>query len=146
MSLSFRKMSVVFMPFAIAFVLAIAPPPQAHAQDGSILRGLVEGQMSAFRSGDADAAWSYAAPGIKRMFQTPDRFIAMVRKGYAPVYAPRGVSFGELRTGARGPELDVFVTGPAGRDWLAVYSFEKQADGSWKISGCRLVPGKGASV
>ena len=146
MSFPFRKLTVIPTTLAIAAFLAVASLPKAKAQDSATLRGLVEGQMSAFRSGDADAAWSYAAPGIKRMFQTPDRFIDIVQRGYAPVYAPRRVSYGEIRATARGPELEVFVTGPAGRDWLAVYSFEKQADGSWKISGCRLEPGHGASV
>lgn len=128
---------------ALALVLA---PAASRAQDAGMLRGLVEGQMQAFRAGDAAAAWTYASPGIKRLFPTPEGFMAMVRQGYAPVYAPRAVTFGGLRAAPGGPELEVFVTGPDGRDWLAVYSFEQQPDGTWAISGCRLEPGTGAAV
>jgi hypothetical protein len=131
---------------AFTALAAMASVSETEASDSATFRGLVAGQMSAFSSGDAAAAWSYAAPGIQRMFQTPERFIAMVRRSYAPVHAPRRVSYGDIRDTPRGPELEVFVTGPKGRDWLAVYSFEQQADGSWKISGCRLEPEQGASV
>jgi hypothetical protein len=33
-----------------------------------------------------------------------------------------------------------------GQVWTAIYSFERQANGSWKISGCRLVRAPSADV
>ncbi|WP_244287861.1 DUF4864 domain-containing protein [Labrenzia sp. 011] len=38
------------------------------------------------------------------------------------------------------------MTGPQGRNWLALYSFEKQEDGSWRISGCYLTTSDGFSA
>ena len=44
-------------------------------------------------SDDAKRAFSYAAPSIRAMFGTPERFLAMVRAGYPVVYRPPAVTF-----------------------------------------------------
>jgi hypothetical protein len=124
----------------------IAAQTSSLAQDAALLKGIVEKQIAAFRAGDAQAAYGYAAPTIKRLFPDPDRFIAMVRRGYDPVYNPSAVSYGRLRETARGPVQEVFVTDAKGQQWLALYSFEQQEDGSWKISGCVLTKSPGASA
>jgi hypothetical protein len=40
----------------------------------------------------------------------------------------------------------VFLVGPDGKSYVAVYTFQRQPDGSWRISGCYLVPDEGASI
>jgi hypothetical protein len=137
------------LPFLLAALMALSLVVQAglaRADDGVTLRSLVEGQIAAFRSGDATTAYSYAAPKIRKMFPTPDRFMRMVERGYPPVVAPRAVSFGRLRDTARGPVQEVYLTDAGGTDWLALYTFEQQGDGSWKISGCVLTKSPGASA
>ena len=129
-----------------ATVALVLGPSTAEAQDAATLKSVIERQIAAFQAGDNAAAYSFAAPGIKRMFPDPDQFIDMVRRGYQPVYNPASVSFGELRITARGPVQEVFVTDASGREWLALYSFEEQPDGTWKISGCRLTASPGASA
>jgi hypothetical protein len=62
----------------------------------------------------------------------------MVRRGYQPVYRPRQVRFGEAVVGERGPEQRVFVVGPDGLPYIAVYPMERQDDGTWKTDGCTL--------
>ncbi|WP_156884439.1 DUF4864 domain-containing protein [Stappia stellulata] len=130
----------------LGLTLMLAMQGSAIAQDAAQLKGIVEKQITAFRAGDADAAYGYAAPMIKRMFPSPDQFIDMVKRGYAPVYDPSSISFGELRETARGPVQEVYVTDAKGRKWLALYSFEQQADGTWKISGCVLTASPGVSA
>ncbi len=44
-------------------------------------------------SDDAKRAFSYAAPSIRAMFGTPERFLAMVRAGYPVVYRAAGATF-----------------------------------------------------
>ena len=57
------------------------------------MREVIEAQLDAFKRDDAARAFSYAAPGIRASFGTPENFMAMVRDGYAVVYRPRSVSF-----------------------------------------------------
>jgi hypothetical protein len=140
---TFRKTAAACL---LGLSILFATQGSALAQDAAELKGIVEKQIAAFQAGDAQAAYGYAAPMIKRLFPDPDRFIAMVKRGYAPVYNPSSVSFGSLRETARGPVQEVFVTDAKGRQWLALYSFEQQADGSWKISGCVLTASPGVSA
>ena len=101
---------------------------------------VIGGQISAFRAGDHEQAYSYAAPSIRQIFGSTARFIGMVKKGYGPIYGTRNWSFG--RGEARGDALvqEVLLVGPQGRDWVALYTLRKQADGSWRIAGVQMKP------
>ena len=106
------------------------------------VRAIVEAQLAAFAADDAKRAFSYAAPAIREMFGTPDRFMEMVRAGYPVVYRPASVVFlnpewveGQLVQG-------VHLTDASGGLWLAVLyqNSERQPDKSWRISGCSAQP------
>ncbi len=60
----------------------------------------------------------------------------MVRSGYAPVYRPKSFTFGRVSKefGGRPTQHVVFVD-QSGRVWTALYAFEQQPGGSWKIDG-----------
>lgn len=132
---------------ALGLVLAGACGASAlDDADRSAMRSVIQGQIEAFKHDDAATAYGYAAPSIRGMFRSQDAFLDMVRRGYAPVYKPRSVEFGPARESETGPEQAVAVQDASGADWDAVYSLEKQPDGSWKISGCRLVKRGGESV
>jgi len=73
------------------------------------------------------------------MFGSVDNFMAMVRKGFMPVYRPRSVQFDRLVAGADGLIQIVRLIGPDGEPVTALYSMELDADGNWRISGCQLV-------
>lgn len=128
---------------ALLLTLAALLPTGVLAQDladadRAAIRMMIADQIEAFRRDDADGAYGFAAPDIKRMFPTPERFMEMVRNQYRPVYRPRSVAFGEATETAGGALQKVFLTGPDGRGWLAAYLAERQEDGSWRISGCAL--------
>ncbi|MBD8890868.1 DUF4864 domain-containing protein [Roseibium litorale] len=124
---------------AAAFGLAgNASAQEAAIGDSPAFQKIIRGQMNAFARGDAEQAFSFASRDLQNRFETPDFFMHMVRQGYQPVYRPRDVSFGAVKPGPQGPVQEVYVTGPDGNSWLALYSFEQQEDGSWKISGCYL--------
>jgi hypothetical protein len=134
-----------------ALVLAfgqIAPASAEPTGDGdrATIKSLIQGQLDAFQRDDATAAYSYAAPAIQGYFQNPDIFMKMVQNGYQPVYRPRSVTFGELVDTDKGPVQKVFVTGPDGKNYVAVYSLERQPDGTWKINGCSIAEDKTPSI
>ena len=139
---------------SLAVVLAalcFAAPGQAAtqaagAEEAAAIRSVIEQQLAAFQRDDGAEAFSYAAPGIQRRFQTPEIFMQMVRSGYAPVYRPREVEFRELRVRGETIQQEVLFVGPDGKPVLALYTMQRQADGSWKIAGVILLKAPDASV
>jgi hypothetical protein len=114
--------------------------------DASAMRSIIQSQMDAFGRDDGAAAYAFAAPGIKAIFPSEGQFMDMVRQQYQPVYRPQSVTFGDVAAGPSGPMQKVFLVGPDGKSYVAVYTFQRQPDGSWRISGCYLVPDEGASI
>ena len=101
---------------------------------------MITSQIEAFRAEDGPAAYSHASPAIRQIFPNPEVFMNMVRQGYQPVYRPQSFRFGEAVLAASGrPTQRVTVVGPDGLTYEAVYTMERQPDGSWQISGCALV-------
>lgn len=132
-------------------IAALSVPQRASAQDMSLadqnaIQSMIQDQVSAFRSNEAARAFSHAAPSIKQMFGNEGRFMTMVERQYLPVFRPQSFVFGHLQGGANQALQEAYVTGPAGKNWVAVYTLERQADGGWKISGCYLKPVAGAEV
>ncbi|KAA2237884.1 DUF4864 domain-containing protein [Salinarimonas soli] len=115
------------------------PAWAADEADGASVRTVIERQLDAFARDDAAGAYAHAAPVIREAFPTDGVFMSMVRRGYPPVYRARRHSFADLRElPGGGLEQSVRIEDEAGEDWLAVYTMEKQPDGTWQISGCRL--------
>ena len=107
--------------------------------DGPPIRGVIEKQLEAFGRDDAAGAYSYASPAIRELFPSEDRFMQMVREGYKPVYRPKSFTFETLKDTSAGPVQAVRIRDADGVDWIALYTLERQPDGSWKINGCQLV-------
>jgi hypothetical protein len=70
----------------------------------------------------------------------------MVEQGYQPVYRSRSHSFAKLEETSAGLVQTVDIVDAAGEFWTAVYTFQRQPDGSWKITGCYLQKKPGESV
>ncbi|MGE3245405.1 MAG: DUF4864 domain-containing protein, partial [Beijerinckiaceae bacterium] len=123
-------------------LLALLAPAAATAQQGAdpAIREVIESQLQAFRADDMERAYSYAAPNIRQLFPDPGLFMAMVIQGYPQVYRAQRYEFvgAEPMPDGRIGQL-VAIRGPDGSDWLAFYTMERQADGSWKIAACQIV-------
>ncbi len=130
---------LIFAPLILPVAAQTIPSAVGEA-DKVAIRKVIEEQLGAFRRDDAEAAFAQASPNIQAMFQTPDRFMSMVRGGYQPVYRPRQVEFRDIIDIDGTPTQKVFIIGPDGAPFMALYPMEQQADGTWKISGCYLVP------
>jgi ketosteroid isomerase-like protein len=128
----------ILLIFAVVFGLTGTAAAQSEA-DRSAVQAVIGQQLDAFLSDDAATAYSFAAPNIQTMFPTQDRFMELVQQGYQPVYRSRSRTFGELKETAMGLEQTVDLVDAAGEFWTAVYTLQRQPDGSWKISSCVLV-------
>jgi Domain of unknown function (DUF4864) len=107
----------------------------------------IQNQIQAFRAGDDARAYSYAAPNIAQFFPTVDSFMAMVKNGYAPVWNPQNFEFGKSKeVGSDQVLQEVEVIAKDGSFWKALYTLNRQPDGSWKINGVQLLKADGASI
>jgi hypothetical protein len=123
----------------LAAVLIGLASPAAAADDIAAAQNVIRSQEQAFARDDAIAAYSYAAPVIQGMFQQPETFMTMVRQGYAPVYRHRSFEFGEARVEGDAIAQRVRIIDANGEGWEALYTLERQPDGSLKITGCSLL-------
>lgn len=142
----FQRLLVSFAVLLGLVAGIAARADEVPAADREAIQDIISSQIDAFRRDDGTAAYSYASPTIQGLFPTVDQFMGMVRNGYMPVYRPRAVTFGAIEASPSGPMQKVFLTGPDGRSWVAIYSLERQPDGSWKINGVRLVEDDGATI
>jgi hypothetical protein len=122
----------------VAFAIALSPLA-ARADDITTAQGVIRAQEQAIVHDDATAAYSYAAPAIKQIFPAPDIFMAMVQKGYAPVYRHKSFEFGDSKIEGSSVAQRVHIIDANGEAWEALYTLEQQADGSYKITGCSLL-------
>ena len=137
-----RMLSSLFFCLALLFTAAQtadAEPVGVTAADRAAMQNVIRQQMDAFRRDDGQTAFSFASPDIRRMFQTPEIFMSMVRQGYAPVYRPREVEFREVIERDGKVVQRVYVVGPDGTPVIALYIMERQSNGIWKIGGCTLL-------
>ncbi len=115
-----------------------------NATDKAEFQRIITAQITAFRADDGPAAYDFAAPVVRNIFPTPEIFMAMVKQGYPQVYRPQSFNFTEALIDPMGrPAQKMTVVGPDGKSYIALYSMEKQPDGTWRISGCTLleIPG-----
>jgi hypothetical protein len=133
---------------AAAWALAgpLSAADEVTAADAKAVRALIELQLAAFRSDDADKAFSVAAPAIQSMFQTPQQFMSMVQQSYPVVYRPAAVSFLKPERIEGRLIQRVQMADSSGAPWTVVYELERQADRSWRIAACVAARGQGRSA
>jgi len=121
----------------VAILLGSLAP--AAADDVATAQGVIRAQEQAFGRDDAAGAYSYAAPAIRQIFPQADIFMSMVQSQYAPVYRHRSFEFGEVQSAGDRIAQRVHIVDANGEAWEALYTLERQADGSLKITGCSLL-------
>ena len=126
------RIAVLLITFLLSFTAA-------HADDIAAGQSVIRAQEQAFARDDAAAAYSHAAPAIKRIFPMPDIFMSMVENAYAPVYRHRSFEFGEATVEGNWIGQRVHIIDANGDAWEALYTLEQQGDGSYKITGCSLL-------
>jgi hypothetical protein len=139
----FEKITSVMIVVSGLFIGSTA----GHAQEPETLKSIISNQIEAFRKNDGVTAFGFASLKLRSMFQSPERFMEMVRRQYAPVYRPENFRFGETSLETAGQPVQVVdIVDQQGRSWRAVYTFEQHPDGSWRIAGVRLEKLRGSNV
>ncbi len=154
MTRSSRKFDIRATMIAIGLALAgLALPAPAISQEVKVEQSetiatqtIVRDQLEAFRSGDHARAYSHAAPNIKDYFNTVDRFIGMVKKGYGAIYQSDSYVMGRNTIVNGEIYQEVIITDTVGKQWQAVYTLKQQEDGRWQITGVKMNPYKGATT
>jgi hypothetical protein len=125
---------------ALTALALIFAPVAARADTNADIKTVIEAQLNAFAADDGAQAYSYAAPIVRQVFPTADMFMAMVKKGYQPVYRNTDRTFGKVTEDSLGrPAMRVVLIGQDGQRYEAIYAMEQQKDGTWKIAGCTIV-------
>lgn len=126
-------------------ILALSP---AWAQEAEMpWRDAVDGQIEAFRSGDAEAALEFAGAAFKATYDDAERFLADVnRAGYAPIVASRSHSYGSFR------EVDdqviqiVNLVGPDRSLYEAIYRLEDEPGEGWRVQAVVMRKAQGMGI
>ena len=121
-----------------AILIGLATPARA-ADDVAAAQTIIRSQVEALGRDDAATAYSYAAPAIQSMFQQADIFLFMVQQSYTPIYRHKSFEFGEAKVVDGKIAQRVRIVDAEGTPWEALYTLERQPDGSIKITGCTLL-------
>lgn len=122
------------------FGLAGAKETTLPAAEWQAIQGVIAAQRAAIVARAADKAFTYASPGIQQQFGDAATFMAMVDAAYAALETARYVEFLE------GAVIDGIIVQPLrlidadNTVRVALYTMEKQPDGSWRIASCQIAP------
>ena len=105
----------------------------------AILR-VVERQLQAFQRNDAVTAFSLACPTLQRQLRQPRTFLEMIKLNYRPIYSPRAVIFEGVIHLQQRPTLQMILMTQAGDLVRGLCIMQQQADLSWRVAGCQLLP------
>jgi hypothetical protein len=126
---------------ACAAALAATPvQPTLPAAEWTAIRKVVGDQLAALKAGDGAKAMTYAAPGIREQFGTPENFMRMVRDGYGALLTARSTQFLEGAVIEDAIVQPMRLVLPDDTVLVALYQMQKQRDGQWRIGGCWIAP------
>jgi hypothetical protein len=139
------------MALLVIALAALSGPPPAQAAsprgettlaaaEWSAIKQVIGDQVHALKAGDGAKAFSYASPGIREQFETPDNFLAMVRAAYGALISARYTEFLDGAVIEDRVIQPLRLIAPDNSVLVALYTMEKQKDGRWKIAGCVLAP------
>ncbi len=128
-------MRPILTALMLSILLALPGLAQSRAE---AIQGIIGNQFEAFKADDFDMAFSYASPVIKNIFQTPERFGEMVKRGYPMVWRPAEVRYTELRDIAGRTYQKVLIVDQNGALHLLEYEMV-EVDGIWQINGVQFL-------
>ena len=135
--------TLVALALALLATLAVAQRgagPTHPAADWDRIRDVVTAQREALVAGDGERAFAFATPALRRQYGSAEAFMRMVRSGYQALVDARYVELleGAVIEGSTIQPLRLVM--PDGAVLVALYTMERQRDGSWRIAGCVIAP------
>jgi hypothetical protein len=142
-----NEREVVMRALTLLIVCWIGFATPGRAEDNvAAAQAVISSQVEAIGRDDAEAAYAFATPGIHDMISDAQTFLTVVREHYAPIYRHKGFRFGEASESDDTIAQEVHIIDADGIPWEALYTLERQPDGSIKISGCVLMKAPGEPV
>lgn len=137
---NWARLLVLALLMAPVAAAASTDTPTLQRAEWKAIEQAIGQQRTALKAGDGARALTFATPALREQFGSADRFMRMVRDGYAPLLAARDTKFleGAVIEGAVIQPLRLIL--PDNTVLVAIYQMEKQKDGRWKIAGCVLAP------
>ena len=108
------------------------------AQDKTKIQRVIASQIKAFERDDGVAAFTYAAPAVRRHFGSPQAFMEMVRTDYEMIFHNRSTVFLEAAVIEDSVIQPLRIITIDGDVMVALFTMELQADRQWRVSGCEL--------
>lgn len=109
------------------------------ARDKQEIEFIVHSHVAAMTSGDAGIVYFLASPELKRKFPNPlvfFRFVAQVNK---PLTTAKAIQIGNLDgSDALKPVQVAVVRDKKGTLWSVHWTLQRDAEGTWRISNCRI--------
>ena len=126
--------------FAVSAATAFAQTPSsvhpAKAADRAAAVSAIQAQLKAFGRGDYKTAITYQSSGLKKSFQSPGQFRAMIMQAYPEFAHSKRVVFGPAEADAAGAHLaiPVAVTGLDNVTVHAVYLMVREGK-AYRVDG-----------
>lgn len=128
--------------WAFVLLIGIAGASRTNAADVMPaepgIENTIQSQIDAFLVDDFATAFTFASPGIKTLFGSPDRFGQMVRNGFPMVWRPGEVRFLELRDIDGALWQKVMISDQSGEIHMLDYQMIRGAEG-WRINGVQIL-------
>jgi hypothetical protein len=131
------RLAALFLALSL---MGAAPAPAAAEDAAAGIARTIQSQLDAFLADDVTTAFTFASPGIRQMFRTPERFGEMVRSGYPMVWRPGQVRYLERRELSGRIVQRVMIIDQQGGLHLLDYMMIRTDEG-WQIAGVQLLAG-----
>lgn len=105
---------------------------------GHAIRRIIEQQLDAIRKDDAELAFSFASPTIRKAFRDAATFMALLSKDYAPMKRWEAATFLDLRTFDDHYVQRVKLVDKKGAVSVANYALIKGDTGEWYVAGVAI--------
>ena len=138
-----RWLVATFLLLNLCWLPGAAAATTFTAADEISVRSVIEAQLSAFARDDAVAAFSFAAPNVRKAAGSAAVFLQIVQRDYPVVYRPASVAFLKPEGKADNAVQRVQMEDADGDSWLAIYTLQRQRNNSWRITGCAVIENKG---
>ena len=106
--------------------------------DKAAIRQIIEQQLQALQTNDAEIVLSLMSPSIQGKFEPRD-FMAMVQNKYHAIIKPRSIMFRGFTLVNNFPALISMIMDQRGELIQVIFVVQHQQDYSWRIHGYELL-------
>lgn len=102
------------------------------------IRSSIRDHFQAVTARDAERLYQTLTPAIKDYYSNSSNFLRVLTTQLKPLANARDFSFAKIEREANDAVQSVILTGPKGREWIAIFKLQRQSDGAWGIMECQV--------